>query len=533
MKAQKPARILIIDGQAAGRAQACGLLRGAGYEVEAAASGAEGLERLAASPPDLILLATPLPDTDHLEWIRRLRADTSFSQVPLLVSATRGDPAQAALAAGADELLSQPLEAVELRARARTVLTLKSTREELAALKRTLEDKITERTALLEQALRGQRELLTEVQAAHALLQSTFNALTDAVIVTDPAGRITQANGNVAALFGRAPEEVLGDQCQSLLTEGQACLHLPAVEREAVLERETANRARDRLLSLRVSSIADAQRQVIGFMHIIRDVTRQRALERHLMQAERLSLAGQMVSAVAHEVATPLSVVANIAELLRLDAEADSRTAAELQKIITQVRRVTEMMRSLLGFVRQSPAHFAAIDLAQLARETLDLMSYELRKARIEPALEADPAAPPVWGDRHQLQQVLLNLVTNAMQAMNTGGRLWLRVGLAASQGDDPRAVALIVEDNGPGIAPEARQKLFDFFYTTRGEEGGTGLGLAITKQIVEGHGGHIAVENVPAGGARFAVMLPAAFRQPSTAGAAAPIMRLTPEEKH
>jgi signal transduction histidine kinase len=138
-------------------------------------------------------------------------------------------------------------------------------------------------------------------------------------------------------------------------------------------------------------------------------------------------------------------------------------------------------------------------------------MSYELRKARIETSLEAEPTTPPAWGDRNQLQQVLLNLLTNAMQAMKQGGRLTLQIRVAESQEQEARAVALVVADNGPGIATEAMNRLFDFFFTTRSHEGGTGLGLAITRQIIEGHLGRITAENT-GDGARFIVTLPAAF---------------------
>nr|AQQ75136.1 hypothetical protein [uncultured bacterium] len=375
-------------------------------------------------------------------------------------------------------------------------------------------DDLSERAALLEQALSGQGELLAGARRAHALLVSTFNAISDAIIVTDAAGRVTQANDAVLRLFNRAPDDVIGDDCHSMLDESQGCPHPRMPEDEGVLEVETLNQARDRALNLRVSRVTDPESGAVGFIHVIRDITRERVIERHLIQAERMSLAGQMISAVAHEVATPLSVVANIAEMLRLDAEPDSRLAADLGKIVTQARRVAEMMRGLLNFVRQAPAQYAPVDLGQIARETLDLMSYELRKARIEAQFEADPATPPVWGDRGQLQQTLLNLLTNAMQAMSDGGRVAVRIGASERRRGEPDAVALVVEDSGPGIAPEALDKIFDFFFTTRASAGGAGLGLAIAKQIVEGHRGRITAENVRGGGARFTVTLPAAFPQ-------------------
>lgn len=193
-------------------------------------------------------------------------------------------------------------------------------------------------------------------------------------------------------LFNCAPDEVIGDTCHSLLAEGQDCPHLQSPGSDGVVERELINRARDRILNLRVTSVPETAQQAGNFIHVIRDITRERVIERHLIQTERMSLAGQMVSAVAHEVSTPLSVVANIAEMLRLDVEPDSRIASDLGRIVTQARRVTEMMRSLLNFVRQAPAQYSSVDLRHLAHETLELMSYELRKARIETSFEA--AAP-------------------------------------------------------------------------------------------------------------------------------------------
>lgn len=373
------------------------------------------------------------------------------------------------------------------------------------------ENEVTQRTALLEAALHGQGELLTEARRAQVLLESTFNAIRDAIVVTDAQGRITLANDAVQQLFTRAPWEVIGDTCHSLLAEGLPCPHVTLIPHESVIEEERLNRAQDRMLDLRVSRVNDPDTGAVGFVHAIRDITRERVIERHLMQAERMSLAGQMVSAVAHEVATPLSVVANIAEMLRFECEPGTQTDAELVKIVTQVRRVTEMMRGLLNFVRQSPAQFTEVDLTKLAQETLELMSYELLKACIETTLEAEPNTPPVWGDRNQLQQVLLNLLTNALQAMKQGGRLTLQIRVAEGQGLEAKAVALVVADTGPGIAAEALERLFDFFFTTRSSEGGTGLGLAITRQIIEGHRGQITAENT-GDGARFIVTLPAAF---------------------
>ena len=153
----------------------------------------------------------------------------------------------------------------------------------MAGSKQSLENKVAERTALLEQALRGQGELLTEVRRAHALLESTFNAISDAIVVTDMRGYITQANGAVHQLFNRAPAEVLGDTCHSLLAEGQSCPHATSVSQAGVSECEMLNRAQDRVLNLRISRVTDPESNAVGFVAILSaDMTRERVIERHL-----------------------------------------------------------------------------------------------------------------------------------------------------------------------------------------------------------------------------------------------------------
>jgi signal transduction histidine kinase len=333
----------------------------------------------------------------------------------------------------------------------------------------------------------------------------------EAVVITDAAGRITMANCAALKVFHPAEVFMRGTTCNMLLAEGVDCPHNAVSQEHPLVEREIISRANDRLLNIRVTSFEDANGHICGFKHLIR-VAKERALESQLIEAERMSLAGLMVSSVAHEVATPLSVIANIAEMLLRDSELKSSTAAELEKIVAQARRVAEMMRGMLDFVRQKPAQFTAIDMKELARETLDLIEYETRKARIEVSVESCPNTPPIWGDRAQLQQVLLNLINNAIQAMTDSGFLVLRIAEDSSSTNHGRKVLLTAEDTGPGISAKTIERMFDFFFTTKTAKGGTGLGLAISRQIIEGHGGTIAAENIDSGGARLLVRLPAAI---------------------
>lgn len=223
-----------------------------------------------------------------------------------------------------------------------------------------VEGRVAERTEVLELALRGQGDLLSKAREARRIWEATFNSITDAIAITDVNSRIKLVSEHASEVFGRNPEELIGAACNQLMASGYACPHKESPLKQNSAEREGLSREGKRLLNIRVSRFEDAEGHTAGLVHVYRDVTEQRAMERQLMHIERMSLAGKLVSAVAHEVATPLSVFANIAEMLLLDAEPGSATAQELHKITTHARRLTEMMRGLLNLVRQAPSEFSA-----------------------------------------------------------------------------------------------------------------------------------------------------------------------------
>ena len=348
------------------------------------------------------------------------------------------------------------------------------------------------------------------------------NETAEAIVITDVTGRITMANGAALNIFYPTRAELLEKTCNDLLVEGQECPHTALLRDHSVIERQVFSRGGNFLLEVHANRLEDTEGRLSGFAHVMRDVTSERALEHHLIEAGRMSLAGLMASAVAHEVATPLSIIANTAEMLLMTSKRDAKEAAELNKIVTQARRIAEMTRRMSDFVHQRPAQFASVDIAELARETLGLLEFELIKARINFSTDCAPGTPAVWGDRAQLQQVLLNLITNAIQAMKRNGSLHIRIAESNANGHK-RSVLIAVEDTGPGIPRHALTKMFDFYFTTKIAEGGTGLGLAISKRIIEGHGGTLRaenraeisaenrIENMDGGGARLLIRLPAA----------------------
>jgi len=231
-------------------------------------------------------------------------------------------------------------------------------------------------------------------------------------------------------------------------------------------------------------------------------------LRQQLLQAQKLSSVGAIASSVAHEFNNILTTVINYAKLaLRPDAEEATRTQA-LEKILKGSQRAATIISSMLGFARNNSTQRQMTDLVALVEELLVLTEKDLSKHRVqlEKKYQGRPKAPVVPA---QIEQVLLNLIINARQAMPRGGRLRIEV----RENNRTRMAELVVADSGQGIAPDRLRLIFEPFYTTKDPDadghGGTGLGLSVCRQIIEQHQGRIRVESLVGKGATFTVKLP------------------------
>ncbi|GIW84298.1 MAG: ATP-binding protein [Thermogemmata sp.] len=370
---------------------------------------------------------------------------------------------------------------------------------------------------VLEQ-VRLQRQLAESQARLAAIVETAF----DAIVTLDGHHRITTFNPAAERIFATPAAQAIGQPIQIFLPEGWR-QQVSAAGQSFSLGEMEGRRGDGRRVPLEVSC-AWVERQGQTFCTLIlRDITeRKQALEelrakteelrqttRQLWQAARLAGVGELAASIAHELNNPLGTISlRLEGILAKTPPSDPRRKA-LEIIEAEVERMCRLVANLLQFSRPGNDQFSTVHVAEEVEKTLELFSHHLRKRRIEVQTEYGPDVPAIPADRQQLRQVLLNLLSNAADAMPQGGRLILRLRRGALEQGAP-AVVLEVIDNGIGIPPEHLPQVFDPFFTTKEEGKGTGLGLAICKRIIEQqHHGRITIESQPGRGTTVRIALP------------------------
>ena len=244
-----------------------------------------------------------------------------------------------------------------------------------------------------------------------------------------------------------------------------------------------------------------------------------RVTQAQLVESARMASIGTMVAGIAHQINNPMFVIRGRAETLVEDADEHLKTPSarrSVQVIYEMADRVSRIVNSLLPNSHVSEEGVAACDVNEVVRNTLLLLEPKLLKMRVEVGLELAEKLPLCLGDACEFQEVVINLVDNACNAMTQGGRL----NIATSEVES--GVCVRVADNGPGIAPENLKRVFNPFFTTRKGSGGVGLGLYMSRHIIEKHGGSIAIDSKPGGGTVFNIAMPVRFEKKARVAVAA-----------
>ena len=262
-----------------------------------------------------------------------------------------------------------------------------------------------------------------------------------------------------------------------------------------------------RIIGVSVSPLRDATGNIAGIRGITRDITDRMKMEQQLLMAGKLASIGELAAGVAHEINNPLTAIMGYAQLLAARDDIPEHIKLDLDKIFNQSQRAARIVQNLLTFARSYALEKKVIDINELILKSLELRSYEHKVGNIEIVVDLHPGLPGISADENQIQQVILNIIINAEQAITSkkrGGKIKVTTGLEDSM------VKIIVADDGPGIPRGMLERLFDPFFTTKEVGQGTGLGLSVCHGIVTKHGGRIYADSVEGQGATFIVELPA-----------------------
>jgi two-component system cell cycle sensor histidine kinase/response regulator CckA len=491
-KQERPATVLVVDDSALVRQLVADILRHAGYAVDMADGGAAALDLLASRRYDAVVTDLHMPEPDGFAMIEQIQLGDSAPPVIVLTGshAKDIDAAVRALRLGAQDYLTKPLGRPEVL---------------LMAVERVIERK-REREAVRE-ALARYRELFESVPIG------LFRCAGD--------GRLIDANQAFAVLLGYADRRALLDaEIQCLGAEPEAAARLrAALDNNGVASgTELPLRRRDGTLAW-VSVNARAHHAIAGGMPVfegsVEDVSFRKETEERLRESQKLEAVGRLAGGLAHDFNSLLGIILGTVSLLARDSTVEGLVAKELDRIRKAAERAARLTRQLLAFSRKQVLQPRRVDLNAVVRR-LSAVLNSLSGPSIQLRLHLSPEPVLVHVDPAEMEQVIVNLVTNACDAMPNGGELTLRTEEVVVDPGSRVAVLppgsyglLSVRDTGVGMDAATRDRMFEPFFTTKGRARASGLGLSATHGIVTQSGGHIDVESEPGRGTSVKVFLP------------------------
>ncbi len=499
-EAASPSTVLIVDDDEHVRRALRRVLRRARCQVVDAPDALTGLQLLEQEPIQVVVSDYRMPSMSGVEFLSAVKERWPRIQRVLLTGQADSQAIEEAVNQSEifrfiwkpwdDAHLLITIQSaidqywmVEQNARLEALLSLRN--DELERLNRDLDGKLAQRSAALVRAAQEWR--------------ASFDAIGDPMAIVRAGGcEVVRANSAFARAAGVPVAHLAGLPCAEHAWGQLPCPNRAPPPPGGAAEREIA--FGERTWVVRSFPFEEGASQVLVF----KDVTAEREVSRRLFHAEKMAAVGQLAGGVAHEINNPLGGILAFAQLMSRDADRSPDDQENLRLITDAAVRAKRIVESLLTFSRRPSEEKGPVDLARVADDALFLLQSQLKSGRIVLVREYRPAL--AVANANQVQQVVVNLVVNAIQAMGGAGRIVVGTGAAG-----PGRVSLQVADSGPGMRPEVARRAFEPFFTTKPEGQGTGLGLAICYQIAEEHGGSIRLESAPGQGATFVLELPAA----------------------
>jgi PAS domain S-box-containing protein len=523
--AARQARILVVDDEENDRKLLEVLLQAEGFSIQTAASGVEALAMIAQAPPDLILLDVMMPEMDGYQVAETITGDRALVPIPIIMVTVLDDrdAMMHALAAGAEDVLIKPVNRAELAVRVRNLLRLKAYGDHLGRYSESLEREVDARAAAL----------IASEQRYRALFENAH----DAIALLTPDGVVREMNQRWADIVGVPREQLSGRHVRDFAAPGDESKNSRSYQHMVASD--------DVLSSALKIATADGSNLLMEFSHstfevagetlvlaIGRDVTEKRQLEDQLRQAQKLEVIGQLAGGVAHDFNNILTAILGFCELLLMDLGPEHPGCTDVLEIKTAGERAAGLTRQLLAFSRKQILQADVLDINGVVKG-MEAMLRRLIAANIDLVVSLQGDLGSIKVDPTQLEQIVINLVVNASDAMPRGGKLTIETSnvrldehyrghhLPVVPGD---YVMLAVSDTGVGMDEATSQRVFEPFFTTKELGKGTGLGLATVYGIVKQSGGDIWIYSELGHGSAFKIYLPAVTGVVSAAVKAAPI---------
>jgi len=354
-------------------------------------------------------------------------------------------------------------------------------------------------------------EQVSEFERLKEFNENIVESINVGILAVDLEDRIESWNAQMEAMYALSRKEAIGQPLTAVFPpefiEAFDRFRQESGVHHLYKFRLTTRAGESRTANIAVAPLLSRDFIAVGRIVLVDDITERITLEAQLTQADKLSSIGLLAAGVAHEINTPLAVISSYAQMLTKQMKEDKRLTPLLERITQQTFRASEIANGLLNFSRTSTTEFRDTDLNQVIRDTLALVEHQMKTARITVALELSGELPRIHGNPGKLQQVFLNLLLNAKDAMPQGGELRVTT---VTNGH----VEAVIADSGSGIAPENLKRIYDPFFTTKsapkpGERRGTGLGLSVSYGIIQEHAGKINVESTLGVGTTFHLEFP------------------------
>ena len=462
------------------------------YDIQKVSSGGECLTMLQKEKFDILLLDHSLSDGEGLNWLRRF--NELGIGIPTIFVTTKGDPRLAieAMKEGVFDYINRSAECVKAFP--------------------FVVNRAIEGYSLMLEKVRLQKELIETKN----FLESIVEKAGDAISVVDLEGKVIYWNEGATRIYGYQKEEVLGKKLadflyardaklkeeeekftEDLMCQVKAGKVIPNVE----VKRQTKE-GKDIITSMTISPLKDAEGRIVGASRICKDITQLKKAEERLVLAERLSSLGELTAGVAHELRNPLAGIKINTQVLSRKKDLPEMEKKLLSSTQDGIDKIQKIVEDMLHFAKPKASHFQEEEINEVVDKSLAILRTKLKKGNISSVFEGAQGLPKLRVDIHQIQQVLINLMLNAIQAMEDGGTLSIRTFL-----EDGDGVGIEVRDTGIGIPRAHLKKIFDPFFTTKSE--GTGLGLSISLKILENHGATIDAISEVGEGSAFTIHFP------------------------